>query len=172
MEKDPNSGNCRFIFYKSIIDIGGYLLIGVGSVFLWIIQCCDTESSIYKYDLPYIKSFFLSSLTFYYNLFYISGIKSIPNNISDYLGPISLAYWIINSGYKIIDGTCIYIYSYTLKDIALLQNALLNNFNLVSFPITNKEGKTVLFIPIKQITPLSYIVEHHIINSDYINNPL
>ena len=180
IEINSKTGNARFIFFQSIIDEGGYLLIGVGIIFIDIIQYCDIHiprlnpfTYFRKPGKPYLKSFFISYFNFTYYLFYsCSGIKSIPKNIIDYLTPISLAYWIINSGYKTISGTYIYIYSYNLKDIGLLQGALLNNFNLVSFPIINNKGQRVLYIPIKQTTPLSYIVQSHIINSDYINNPI
>lgn len=37
-------------------------------------------------------------LNWYYDLFYINGVKTVPINIADYLTPRAFAYWIMDDG--------------------------------------------------------------------------
>ena len=70
-------------------------------------QFCSTPHSSYTYlDSRTNKNY--SSLTLrtksfslfteYYNLFYLNGVKVIPNNIGDLLTPLGLANWLMLDG--------------------------------------------------------------------------
>lgn len=66
-------------------------------------------------------------------LFYDSkGVKFIPNNLEDFITAKSLAYWIMDDGYKTTSGFYLCTESYTLEDNLKLSKMLKNKFNLDS----------------------------------------
>ena len=65
-----------------------------------------------------------------YNLFYVKGKKTIPENISNYLTKISLAYWIMDDGGFTGSGLKLYTNAYTLAELNLLIEALDKNFDI------------------------------------------
>lgn len=96
---------------------------------------CTRYSRYSKLTGPY-QGIKLSTLTlpcfnFFYHLFYINGVKTIPANIIEYLTPISLATWISDDGtfhskgYLVIctDG-------FTQAEVELLCSALSKKWNL------------------------------------------
>jgi len=112
------------------------------------------------------KSLNIESLNYYSELFYIykndglqRKIKIVPGNIKDLLTPRALAYWIMDDGginsYK---ATQLNTDSFTLEQIQLLQQALLENFQLRTRLAEKRAGQWIIVIPIKQPLPLSAIV--------------
>lgn len=73
----------------------------------------------------------LACLNEFHDLFYKTGSKRIPHNISDLLTARGLAYWIMDDGHKTFyNQTVLNTNSYTLEKVQLLQKALELNFKL------------------------------------------
>lgn len=92
----------------------------------------------FRYDgnrQPYEKSWWFRTishpkLTLFHKLFYNFGIKNVPKNIADLLDPLALAIWIMDDGSLSKNKIDISTYSFKLKEIKLLQWALLKKFAL------------------------------------------
>lgn len=76
------------------------------------------------------KTLSLPCFSYYYDLFYIDGIKRIPLNINELLTPLGLAYWAMDDGCKHNSGFHLCTDSYTLSEIELLIKVLKQNFDL------------------------------------------
>ena len=63
--------------------------------------------------------------------YYAKGIKIIPRNLGDLLTPRGLAYWIMDDGYKSVNGFYFCTESYTLEENLFLADLLRNKFRLV-----------------------------------------
>jgi hypothetical protein len=59
-------------------------------------------------------------------------VKYIPNNLEDFITARSLAYWLMDDGYKTTSGFYLCTESYTLDDNLKLSKILKNKFNLES----------------------------------------
>ena len=105
-------------------------------------QFCSAPYSSYNYlDSRTNKNY--SSLTLrtrslplfteYYKLFYLNGVKVIPNNIGDLLTPLGLAHWIMQdrSYHKVSKGVALCTDSFQKEEIQLLLSVLQKNFNLI-----------------------------------------
>ena len=126
-------------------------------------QFCSAPYSSYTYlDSRTNKNY--SSLTLrtrslplfteYYKLFYLNGVKVIPNIIGDLLTPLSLAYWIADDG-----GLCqtskrliLSTNSFTLEEVNLLASVLNNKWNLNCY--VNKIGNGYRILIPKKSLPL------------------
>lgn len=84
-----------------------------------------------------------------YDLFYPDGKKVVPKNIGDLLTPLGLAYWIGDDGsyckrhHKLILATN----SYSLEEINLLTNSLVDKFNLVCTINKSNSGYVIVIPP-------------------------
>jgi hypothetical protein len=65
-----------------------------------------------------------------YNLFYVNGVKVIPENIYDLLTPAALAHWIQGEGVARSHGLIICTDSYKVEDVAKLINVLKIRYNI------------------------------------------
>jgi hypothetical protein len=100
-----------------------------------------------------------SCLTPYHNLFYLNGVKVIPNNIKDLLTPVALAFWIMDDGIlSPSNQTILHTASYTLGEVELLQLTLLKNFGLRTRLVEKRLGQRLIAIPKRQKIPLKDIV--------------
>lgn len=81
-----------------------------------------TSINFHTYRLP--------CFNYYYDLFYVDGIKRIPLNIGELLTPVSLAYWAMDDGSKKNNGFIFCTDSYTFEEVQLLINVLKQNFDL------------------------------------------
>lgn len=107
----------------------------------------------------------LSCLNTFHDLFYKTGVKQVPNNISEILTAQGLAYWIIDDGHKTSSNqTVLNTNSYTLKEVQLLQAALGHNFQLRTRLIEKIPGVWLICIPVRQATPVNQIVGKYITN--------
>lgn len=67
----------------------------------------------------------------YRELFYnLNGVKIIPKNLDMLLTERGLAYWIMDDGYKSVNGFYLCTESYTLEDHQVLVSVLRNKFHL------------------------------------------
>lgn len=73
-----------------------------------------------------------SSFNWIHELWYINGIKIVPQNIYQYLTPLALAIWIMDDGTKSNKGLKLATNSFSFSDCNLLVKVLNDNFNLKS----------------------------------------
>jgi hypothetical protein len=109
------------------------------------------------YKTWHFSTLSLPFFTYYYDLFYINNKKRIPNNISEMLTPIALAYWIISDGYKYKKGLALATNSFSIYENEVLVNALNNNFKFTS-RIIKDHDKPSIFIPSKNLICLQNLV--------------
>ncbi|MBI2674496.1 MAG: hypothetical protein HYX22_02045 [Candidatus Yanofskybacteria bacterium] len=101
------------------------------------------------------------------DLFYESGVKAIPKNISDILrSPLSLAVWYMDDGYKRNDCNALRIStdSFSLNDHHLLVNCLEKNFE-INAQIHKKDKTNNIYIPNKFTKKFCDIVRPYIVDS-------
>ena len=85
------------------------------------------------YNSLVFKTFSLPCFTEYYSIFYPNGKKIIPLNIEEYFTEVSLAFWIMDDGYKdFYGGLTLCTDSYTKEEVQLLTLVLKNNFQISS----------------------------------------
>lgn len=72
----------------------------------------------------------LACFTELYNLFYVNGVKIIPENIYDLLTPAALAHWIQGDGVARSYGLILCTDSYKVEEIAKLINVLKIRYNI------------------------------------------
>jgi hypothetical protein len=89
-----------------------------------------------KKELNVSKKFWTLSLPCFNKfreLFYDNkGVKFIPDNLEEFITARSLAYWVMDDGYKTTSGFYLCTESYTLEENQKLSKILKNKFNLES----------------------------------------
>jgi hypothetical protein len=75
-------------------------------------------------------TFSLPCFNFYYDLFYVNGVKRIPLNIGELLTPSGLAYWAMDDGGKTGSGFRLNTQSFSYEENLLLIEVLKQNFDL------------------------------------------
>ena len=140
-------------------------------------QFCSAPYSSYNYlDSRTNKNY--SSLTLrtrslplfteYYKLFYLNGVKVIPNNIGDLLTPLGLAHWIMQDGsyHKVSKGVvlCTDSFKKGYAEIELLISVLQTKFNLIctiqKAPSKNS-NRFRIYISAKSLPILRILVQSH-----------
>jgi hypothetical protein len=95
----------------------------------------------------YFNTYSLPCFNYYYNLFYINGVKSIPLNIGELLTPAGLAYWAMDDGGKHNKNNFILCTnSFTLEEVQLLIKVLKDNFDLNCTIHKSKENQYRIYI--------------------------
>jgi len=79
-------------------------------------------------------------------MFYISSVKTVPENIYDLLKPRSLAFWIMDDGSRQGDGLHISVYGFTNSDLDKLMFTLQDKYNLKCSIHLNKDNKPRIYI--------------------------
>jgi len=72
----------------------------------------------------------LPCFTALHALFYINGVKIVPEEIFHLLDDVALAHWIMNDGYKAASGLALCTDSFTVPDVVRLMNVLMVKFGL------------------------------------------
>ena len=105
-------------------------------------------------------------LTAFQTLFYQDRKKIIPRNISELLtDPLALAIWFMDDGAKMKNhGIILNTQSFSIRENALLQNTLLENFNIPSTTHKDK-NKVRLYIGYRFIDEFIRIVNPFILPS-------
>lgn len=99
--------------------------------FATLITRLDKRSNTTRYVLMF-STRAISFFTFYYELFYVNGIKTIPLNIAEHLTTVSLAFWIMDDGH-LNGGLVLNTQSFSVVGVNLLVLALNSNFGLNSY---------------------------------------
>lgn len=95
-----------------------------------------------------------TSLDWIYDLWFINGRKVVPQSISDYLTPLTLAIWVMDSGVKSSRGL-IFISKFTYSDCLLIVQVLQKNLGLKAKIInTGEPSQYNVYIPKESIIDL------------------
>ena len=106
----------------------------------------------------------LPCLTELYHLFYINGVKVIPENIYDLLTPVALAHLIMGDGSAIGGGIRIGTDSFSVKDCVTLMNVLIIKFN-INCSLHFSENKPRIYIPKSSKKLLIPLIKPHMVQS-------
>ncbi len=99
----------------------------------------------------------------YYRLFYPAGRKTVPKNIGHFLmNPLSLAVWIMDDGSAEYAGVSIQTHSFELKEVDLLRETLINNFNVETGRRLNK-NKWIIYFPKASLSKLRDLIDKFIL---------
>lgn len=88
----------------------------------------------------------LPCLNVFRELFYVSNVKTVPNNIYELLTPKGLAFWIMDDGSRQGKGLHISVYAFTNEDVDKLMFVLQDKFNLRCSIHYNRDNKPRIFI--------------------------
>ena len=79
-------------------------------------------------------------------LFYVNGVKVIPDNIYELLTPIALAHFIMGDGTRMGNGLILCTHNYSIQDVVRLMNfVLMIKYRLICTLRMNK-GKPTIYI--------------------------
>nr|UEV87057.1 hypothetical protein [Grifola frondosa] len=126
--------------------------------------CTHYPSLVQRRDGTFYLQFYsrcLLALNQIYDLFVINGVKTIPNNIADYLNAQSLAFWCMDDGSKSESGFYLNTHSYSFEEqIILLPNGVraLNIKFGIETSIHKHENKYKLYVKAKSMPTLRYLV--------------
>lgn len=167
-ERNKPTHNTRLIFEQSKSEHESYLLF-LYSIFKDIV---GTEPKPPKrkphpvtgkiYISLTFKTLKFSFLNIFHELFYNTGIKSIPQNISDLFTSISLAFWIMDDGMKAGEGLRLCTESFQYSEILILTKMLKTKFNIESKPQKRGSNKWRIYIGKAQMPLLREIVKPYI----------
>lgn len=133
-KNSKGTSNARFVFAQSHVREDYF-----NFVYNMFKPYCKGESYQYKGNSkltgPYqgfrFNTLSLPCFNFFYDLFYVNGVKIIPINIIDYLTPISLADWISDDGTFHAKGYLVLCTDgFTQAEVELLCSALSKKWNL------------------------------------------
>lgn len=106
-----------------------------------------------------------TSFNWIHELWYVKGIKCVPNCINTYLTPLALATWIMDDGSKVGKGLKFSTNTYTYEDCLKLVNALNENFEIkCSIQSAGVEGQYILYVWKESMAKLRKIVNPHMVN--------
>lgn len=161
-------GNSRFIFKQGLIH-QDY----INHLYELFSNYCPSAPKIAKslpdtrngkiYTNIYFGTYTLPCFNNLYNLFYLSGNKVLPSNISSLLTSLSLAYWIADDGSwnKIGRYVTLATESFTLEEIELLIEVLTSKFKFNCYKCKSGNGYKIV-IPSYSIPILQNLLSAHI----------
>lgn len=105
-----------------------------------------------------------TSFNWIHEIWYVNGVKVIPQCISDYLTPLALAIWIMDDGAKVSKGLKLCTNSYSYSDCLLLIQVLHSNFGLkATIQSTGVSSQHIIYIWKESMDELRNIVGIYII---------
>lgn len=104
-----------------------------------------------------------TSFDWIYDIWYINGEKVVPKTIGDYLTPLALTIWIMDSSVKGLGGLK-FTKCFSYSDCLLLVQVLHKNFGLkTTIQSTGESSQYTIYIPKKSMAELIKIVAPFII---------
>lgn len=97
-------------------------------------------------------------------LFYLSNVKIVPDNIYELLTPRGLAFWIMDDGSKHGKGLHISVYAFSNENVDKLMFTLQDKFNLKCSIHYNKKNKPRIYIFKQSMDHLITLVKPYFIN--------
>lgn len=159
------SKNCRLGFQQSLSHFGYFW-----HVFTLLAHFCKalpyfrarSRHGVINYSLS-LQTRSLPCFTELYSLFYMEGVKVIPEDIYNLLTPAALAHWIMGDGGARSTGLMLCTDSYPVKSVVLLMNVLMLRYNLdcsLFFHAPNNTHPRI-YIPARSMPRLRTIVAEH-----------
>lgn len=108
----------------------------------YIKEWVDIKTNI-KYSSISLTTMQLPCFVSLRSLWYVNGIKIIPENISELLTPIALAHWIMGDGSRQNDGLHLSVYAFTNSDVNLLIKVLTDKYGLYCTIHQTKNGPRI-----------------------------
>ena len=158
-----NQLNIKIIFLCCLKFSLSFAQLLIVHILIWICACASTNKN---YSSLTLRTRSLPLFTEYYKLFYLNGVKVIPNNIGDLLTPLGLAHWIMQDGsyHKVSKGVVLCTDSFKKEEIELLISVLQTNFNLIC-TIQKAPNKSLnrfrIYISAKSLPVLRTLVQSH-----------
>lgn len=111
------------------------------------------------YSAIHFSTFTLPCFNEIYNLFYPSGVKTVPLNIKELMTPLGLAYWIADDGSfnKSNRHVVLCTDSFTLSEVNLLISVLNDKFNLKCY-IYKQGNSNRILIPSYSVSILQTLL--------------
>jgi hypothetical protein len=159
----PRVKNCTLSFQQSLSHCSYFLF-----VFNLLSHYCKALPKSYTRksngSLYYVLEFYTRALpcfTELYNLFYVNGVKIIPNIfIYELLTPVALAHWIMGDGKARSSGLILCTHSFTIPEVVLLMNVLMVRYQ-IQCTLQLDQGKPLIYIRSRSMPLLGPIVLPH-----------
>jgi len=150
------------------------------STYVWFVfnilsPYCNTGpklvSNVKVDKIHYALGLFTRSLTCFielHSLFYLKGVKVIPQNIYDLLTPVALAHLIMGDGNALHHGLIICTNSYSIQDVVKLMNVLMIRYGLECTMTLKKQNQKVeymIYIRQNSMSLLRSIVKPYLCSS-------
>ncbi len=126
------AGNTRFFFKQSFCNSALVFF-----VFNRLSHYCSSYPFISNTQLKgsRFKAICLNSraypcFTEFYNMFYVKGVKIVPNNLYELIDFEFLAYWIMGDGSKAGNAIYLQTQSFTIQECVFIISVLIHKFNL------------------------------------------
>jgi hypothetical protein len=161
MRREGDNRNARILFGQSLVNYP----------YLWFVF---TLLSPYCAGLPYLDSSVIKGVRHYkavfttrtytvmnelYDMFYVEGIKVVPQEIYHLLSPVALAHWISCDGAGIKQGGLLLCTDgFTVPEVCKLMNVLMIRYGL-NCTLQYYAGLPRIYIPAKDLGRLRLIVE-------------
>lgn len=161
MRREGDNRNARILFGQSLVNFP----------YLWFVF---TLLSPYCAGLPYLDSSVIKGVRHYnakfttrtytimnklYDMFYVEGIKVVPQEIFHLLSPVALAHWISCDGAGIKQGGLLLCTDgFTVPEVCKLMNVLMIRYGL-NCTLQYYAGLPRIYIPAKDLGRLRLIVE-------------
>lgn len=161
MERKSKTSNARLRYQQTSPKHDGRLYYVWKFYAMWcsgfatLITRLDKRSDTTRYVLMF-STRAMPFFTFYYNLFYVDGVKTIPSDIAHYLTAVSLAFWIMDDGH-INGGLVLNTQGFSVDGVNLLVSALNANFGLNSY-LRYESKLPVIYIPKKDMDTVRSLV--------------
>ena len=120
-----------------------------------------------KYFYYSINTYCSGSFNWFYEAFYLNGVKIIPHCIADYLTPFALAVWIMGDGGVYNKGLILSTYCFSHSDITFLCTVLTEKYKLKCTIHSKKAGFTIYVWPESMIELCAIVVPYMVSSMHY-----
>ena len=169
--KRSSTGNSRLVYAQTAIAHKAYFEY-VYSLFTAF--CANNYKPLHRvcrdkrtnkiYSAISFTTMQLPCFNVFRELFYLSNLKIIPNNIYELLTAKGLAFWIMDDGSKHGSGLHISVYAFSNDDVDKLMFTLQDKFNLKCSIHYNKDKKPHIYIFKESMDNLIAFVKPYFIN--------
>lgn len=97
-------------------------------------------------------------------LFYLSNVKTVPNNIYELLTPKGLAFWIMDDGSKHGTGLHISVYAFSVSHVNKFMFTLQDKFNIKYSIHYNRDNKPRIYVFKESMDHLTTLIKPYFLN--------
>ena len=97
-------------------------------------------------------------------VFYREGKKEIPENLGEFLSPLTLAVWYMDDGYYYARDKCAYLYlgRVSRREAEIVKETLYSKFRIRTKILNKKEKGFVVYFPPWQMKKIATLIGKHI----------